>query len=110
MSKTIERQLLELMKKYDGRPCNWKITLYSDLKNKLSIPDEEAGELIEEYFNLFNIEPTNFDFLAYYPNEGSFLWPNFLIPKAIRPTGKKPKPLTVKMLIKSAKAGRWLYD
>ncbi|MFY0403706.1 DUF1493 family protein [Pantoea dispersa] len=36
--------------------------------------------------------------------------PNFLRPKSQRILDQAPKPLTLQMLIESAKAGRWLYD
>lgn len=69
----------------------------------------EAGdEIMNEYFELFNVDNNEFDFLAYWPYEKG-LWPNFLRPKSYKIPDVEPKPLTIHMLVESAKAGRWLY-
>ncbi len=110
MQNSISRSVLELIKRQDGRPCKKKITLYTELYRDMGIVQDEASDFFNAYFDKFPIKSDNFDFLKYFPNEGDWLIPNRFLPKSIRPTGQKPAPLTIRMLLKSAKAGRWLYD
>lgn len=110
MQKSISRSVLELIKRQDGRPCKKKITLYTELYRDMGMVQDEASDFFNAYFDKFPIESGNFDFLKYFPNKGDWLIPNIFLPKSIRPTGQKPAPLTIRMLLKSAKAGRWLYD
>ncbi|WP_416260123.1 DUF1493 family protein [Gibbsiella quercinecans] len=56
----------------------------------------------------FNVDPADFDFIKYWPYEKGLL-PNFLRPKTQRIEYIEPEPLTIRMLIESAIAGRWLY-
>ncbi|MBP2198595.1 DUF1493 family protein [Pantoea cypripedii] len=70
----------------------------------------EAGdEIMKDYFQRFNVDSSNFNFLAYWPYEKGML-PNFFRPKSQKITQVEPKSLTIHMLIDSAKAGRWLFD
>ncbi|GAA3583759.1 DUF1493 family protein [Gibbsiella greigii] len=69
---------------------------------------ESGHEIMTDYFQRFNVDPTDFDFLKYWPHEKGLL-PNFLRPKTQRIENIEPEPLTIRMLIESAIAGRWLY-
>ncbi|EPT7031957.1 DUF1493 family protein [Cronobacter malonaticus] len=69
---------------------------------------ETGDEIMQDYFNRFSVDDTSFDFLRYWPPETG-IWPNCLRPRALRVELKDPEPLTISMLIESAKAGRWLY-
>ncbi|WON78427.1 DUF1493 family protein [Serratia sp. UGAL515B_01] len=70
----------------------------------------EAGdETMKDYFDKFSVNADNFNFLRYWPYEKGII-PNFLRPKSMRITKQEPEPLTIRMLVESAKAGRWLYD
>lgn len=70
---------------------------------------ETGDEIMQDYFQRFDVDNRGFDFLTYWPYEKGFL-PNFLRPKSQRILDQAPKQLTLQMLIESAKAGRWLYD
>ncbi|URQ61665.1 DUF1493 family protein [Pantoea alhagi] len=50
-----------------------------------------AGDLLEEFAKQFGIEPKEIDFEYYFPDYGD-----------------AQAPLTIQLLINSAKAGRWL--
>ncbi len=76
---------------------------------KVVLP-EDAENFLEEYFKTFKIDVTGFKFHRYFPNEGVWFLPNAILPKYMRTDKHKPEPLTVAMLIESARAGRWLYD
>ena len=69
---------------------------------------ETGDEIMNDYFQRFNVESSGFDFIAYWPYEKGFL-PNFLRPKSQKIPDVEPKPLTIFMLVESAKAGRWLF-
>ncbi|AXF75676.1 DUF1493 family protein [Erwinia tracheiphila] len=69
---------------------------------------EIGGDIMEEYFAHFDVDNSNFAFLKYWPISKGFI-PNFIRPKSMRVEEKNAEPLTIAMLIESAKAGRWLY-
>lgn len=109
----IKDQVIDFVEQYNLPVLFFKrkpITIKTDLRNDMRMMWEDAEELMEDYFKQFNVDPANYSLINYFPNEGSFLIPNFLLPKDARPTNKPPMPLTVNMLIESAKSGRWLYD
>jgi Protein of unknown function (DUF1493) len=70
---------------------------------------ETGEEIMDDYFKTFNVNSENFDLLKYWPDEPGWI-PHFLLPKSMRIKYVEPEPLTIGMLIESAKAGRWLYD
>lgn len=111
---SIEQDIIDLVIKYNGISIltfkRYKITLDTDLNIAFKMAPEDASELIEQYFDNFSVAPENFNLMTYFPIVGSFLTPSFLLPKKLRPIGTQAKPLTVRMLVESAKAGRWLYD
>ncbi|ELY4156531.1 DUF1493 family protein [Cronobacter turicensis] len=69
---------------------------------------ETGDEIMKDYFNRFPVDDSGFDFFRYWPPETG-MWPHCLRPRALRVEIKAPEPLTISMLIESAKAGRWLY-
>lgn len=71
---------------------------------------EDGEDILVEYFDKFHVDKGNFSFIKYWPNEGVFMLLNFLRSKDKKRKWTEPKPLTLKMLAESAKAGRWLYD
>jgi hypothetical protein len=71
---------------------------------------EDGEDILVEYFAKFHVDQGNFIFTKYWPNEGVFMLLNFLRSKDKKRKWTEPKPLTLKMLAESAKAGRWLYD
>ncbi|EXU75260.1 DUF1493 family protein [Erwinia mallotivora] len=70
---------------------------------------ETGDEIMNDYFSRFNVDKGAFNFLSYWPLEKGFV-PNFLRPASLRVPEVEPEPLTMRMLIESSKAGRWLYD
>jgi len=84
----------------------WPVSLDTSLTTGDYIWASETGaEIMSEYFMRFNVDPGNFDFYRYWPEETFILY-------ALFTSGKddEPEPLTLRMLAESAKAGKWLYD
>ncbi|WP_235501146.1 DUF1493 family protein [Tatumella sp. UCD-D_suzukii] len=71
---------------------------------------EDAEDILVEYFEKFKVERRNFSFIKYWPNEETFMPLNFLRKKENRFHYVEPQPLTIEMLVASAKAGYWIYD
>ncbi|AHG21484.1 hypothetical protein Z042_19115 [Chania multitudinisentens RB-25] len=73
---------------------------------------EDGLEIMEEYFELFKVDITGFNFMKYWPQEISIISAllSLLKPRSKCNKNQEPEPLTIRMLIESAKAGRWLYD
>ncbi|MFT4270838.1 MAG: DUF1493 family protein [Pantoea sp.] len=64
---------------------------------------EDVDEMLAEYFEHFHVDQAGFEFEHYFPwKTKSFFSRN--------PVNLDKKPLTIRMLIESANAGRWLYD
>ncbi|MGC0930604.1 DUF1493 family protein [Pantoea agglomerans] len=70
---------------------------------------EEAFDFFEEYAELFNVDMKRFYFRLYFPATVIPFLPNAILPKYLRTDHHQPEPLTVQMLIDSAKAREWLY-
>ncbi len=70
---------------------------------------ETGDDIMNDYFARFSVDSTSFNFLSYWPYEKGLV-PNFLRPKSQKVPDVEPKPLTIRMLAESAKAGKWLYD
>lgn len=75
---------------------------------KVVLP-EDASDFLEEYAETFGIDLSGFEFNHYFPNPGIWFLPNAILPRHMRTDHHEPAELTVKMLIASAEAGRWLY-
>ncbi|WP_411754147.1 DUF1493 family protein [Serratia sp. (in: enterobacteria)] len=65
---------------------------------------EELEEMLVDLFTRYEISHDNFDLDEYFEPE----WPVWLWWKKLQ--RKVYKPLTVNMIIESAKAGKWLYQ
>lgn len=91
----IERAVFELVEQYNGRSLftfeRFKLTHETDLNEDFRMDPIDAYELLEKYVERFNIEPTDIKFEQYFPEDF-----------------RKPHdPLTIQLLIDSAKAGYW---
>jgi len=64
---------------------------------------DDIDEMLEKYFIRFDVERGSFSPGNYFPWKTH----SFLSRKA---ASAEKKPLTIQMLIESAKAGRWLYE
>ncbi|AIR61366.1 DUF1493 family protein [Cedecea neteri] len=71
---------------------------------------EDAEEILEDYFTHFNVNKEGFSFIKHWPNEEVFLPLNFLRSKEKKWKWIEPEPLTLRMLVESAKAGYWIYN
>lgn len=93
----IEKAVFALVEEYNGYWLwlfkRYPLTRDTDLHKDFRMAPEDAYELLERYTERFNINPKDIYFDKYYPV-----------------SRKNPRsPLTIGMLIESAKAGRWLY-
>lgn len=96
---TIEQRIYALLQPYCGR--SWKTLRIAQPDNDtalnqrkgMNIDPQDAEELLMSIFTEFNLNHQDLNFSVYYPENR-----------------KDEKPLTINMLIESAKAGRWLYD
>lgn len=108
MVNDIEQRVYELIRPYAGTYLfNMKkveLTPEMDLDTDLSIDELEVEDLMNEFFDKFNVERCNFRIETYFPDI-PFSWNPF------KKTEPVPVPdFTIGMLIESAKAGKWLYD
>lgn len=88
----------------------WEMSENASLStgDRTALP-EDATEFLEEYAEEFGVDMSSFKFNRYFPNEGIRFLPNAILPRYLRTEHHEPEPLTVSMLIESAKAGRWLF-
>lgn len=101
-----EDQVRELINKYFwGMDDNCSLSTGRDC-----VLPEDASDFFKEYFSELNIDSDNFKFNKYFPNEGIWFLPNAILPDYLKTDHHQASPLTVQMLMESAKAGRWLYD
>lgn len=108
MVNDIEQRVYELIRPYAGTYLfNMKkveLTPEMDLDTDLSIDELEVEDLMNEFFDKFNVERGNFSIETYFPDT-PLSWNPF------KKTEPVPVPdFTIGMLIESAKAGKWLYD
>lgn len=108
MVETIVQRVYMLVRPYAGTYLfNLKTVMLmpeTDLDTDLGIDELEAEDLMNDFFTQFNVERGSFRIETYYP-PGTF---------SLNPFAKKtliPVPdFTIRMLVESAKAGRWLFD
>lgn len=108
VEESIEQRIYELVRPYAGTYLfNLKkveLTPDTDLDTDLSIDELEVEDLMNSFFDKFDVTRGNFILQTYYPYE----------PFLLNPFKKSPPipvpDFTLRMLIESAKAGRWLYD
>ncbi|WP_175760989.1 DUF1493 family protein [Burkholderia ambifaria] len=107
----LEKRVVEFLRKKSGFSVSFmvdEITENTDLDLDLNFDDCEVEELMREYSVEFNVDMSRFDIKKYYPEDDSSFF------DLINPFKKKVihrvPDLNVRMLIASAKAGRWLYD
>lgn len=97
MVDTIEKRVYELIEPWNG--LTWsslKVTPLAgetSLNHSMNMDPIEAADLLLEIFEEFGLNFNELNFQAYFAKHR-----------------RDEKPLTINMLIDSAKAGRWLYD
>ncbi|HEY4469235.1 MAG TPA: DUF1493 family protein [Klebsiella sp.] len=107
MVNNVEQRVYELVRPYAGMYLfkfkQVELTRETDLDTDLSLDELEAGELMDKFFDEFQVERGNFKIETYYSD----------VPVSWNPFKKtEPAPVpdfNIGMLIESAKAGRWLY-
>lgn len=101
----IEREILSFIKKNYSRKkfLFWgainSVSLETDIREDLKVLYEDAADLFTYFFYHWKVEFNDFSLDRYFSPEylGS-------------PPPKKPlEPITINMLVESAKAGQWLY-
>lgn len=68
---------------------------------------DELPYAIEDFGDKYNVDVSVIDFEAYYPWEREAIYRKWFTKEPIKQVSK---PLTVRMLAESARAGHWLYD
>lgn len=75
------------------------VTLDTRLREDLKIGWDDGDDAINTYLAIWHVDPAGMEFTHYFA-------PEFFGSKV----PEQPlKPLTIRMLVESAKAGRWLY-
>lgn len=71
---------------------------------------EDGLEIMEEYFELFNVDSSGFNFMRYWPQgvgvTSAVL--GWLCPRSKKIKYREPEALTIAMMMESARVGRWL--
>ncbi|CCJ75223.1 DUF1493 family protein [Cronobacter muytjensii] len=108
-SDSLEARVYTLVRKHHGFYLFGKpeLTEQTDLDVDLQLDDDDALELMEDFFTTFRVARGNFSITTYYP-------PDPPLSVMLNPFRKNEIPqvpfFTIGMLIESARAGRWLYD
>ncbi|MFW0700180.1 DUF1493 family protein [Pantoea sp. R13S299] len=63
---------------------------------------DDIAEMAKKFFDDFDVQPAGFNPGAYFPWKTSSLFSRV-------PVKQNKKPLTIRMFIESARAGRWLF-
>ncbi|MCL9650144.1 DUF1493 family protein [Pantoea agglomerans] len=96
VNEDIEKAVFALVEDYNGRSLftlrRYKLERDTDLNNDFRMDPLDAYELLERYAERFGINPETITFAEYFPED-------FNAPH---------DPLTIRLLIESAQAGRWL--
>ncbi|WP_380184013.1 DUF1493 family protein [Kalamiella sp. sgz302252] len=96
VTEDIEKAVFSLLEDHNGRSLftfrRYKLELDTDLNNDFRIDPLDAYELLERYADKFCIDPGTITFAKYFPED-------FTVPH---------DPLTIRLLVESAQAGRWL--
>ncbi|WP_175836635.1 DUF1493 family protein [Burkholderia anthina] len=107
----VDGRVIDFVKKKAGfsvTPRDAGITENTDLDVDLDFDAAEVEQVMREYSEEFNVDMSGFDIKKYYPEDDvSFL--DLLNPFRKKVVHQVPD-LNVRMLIASAKAGRWLYS
>jgi len=96
VSEDIEKAVFSLVEDYNGRSLftlkRYKLELDTDLNNDFRMDPIDGYELVERYADSFGINPGTITFNEYFPED-------FSLPH---------DPITIRLLVESAKAGCWL--
>lgn len=106
---SVEERIYELVRAHDGFYLfkRMELTPATDFDSDLRLEDDEALDLMDDFFLKFNVDRGNFSIETYYPPEPPLNGFFDLFRKRDIP---QVPDFNINMLIESAKAGRWLYD
>jgi hypothetical protein len=71
---------------------------------------EDVYDLVDKYADVFGVDCSCINWRRYFPIHILPFLPNRILPERLRSDRHQPEPFTVKMLVESAKAGRWLFN
>ncbi|CNI29091.1 MULTISPECIES: DUF1493 family protein [Yersinia] len=91
------------------RCCQLQIDSSLSTGEHQTVP-EDIYELMDKYSEKFNVDCSKIYWRRYFPQVVFPFLPNSILHERLKSDRHKPEPLTVHMLIESAKASRWLYD
>jgi len=106
----IDRRVIDFVRRKSGFDLfsgGRGITENTDLDVDLGLDADEVEEMMKVYLEEFNVDISGFDIKKYYPEDDSSLR-DLINPFKKRDVHRVPD-LNVRMLIVSAKAGRWLF-
>lgn len=96
VNEDIEKAVFALVEDYNGRSIftfrRYNLEPDTDLNNDFRMDPLDAYELLERYAVISGIDPASITFNRYFPEDFS----------------GTHDPLTIRLLVESAKAGRWL--
>lgn len=103
-----EEDILEFVRK--ELHCN-RLNIDSSLSTGEHLTvQEDVYELIDKYVDLFGVDCSDIKWRRYFPVKILPFLPNYFLPALLQSDRHKPAPFTIRMLVESANAGRWLYD
>lgn len=100
MVDLVEKRVYEIVSPFNGR--SWRtfkippLTGSTSLNIDMKIDEEEAYMMLNELFEEFGMDIDDLNFFAYFPKSLDYR--------------EMDKPLTMDMLVESAKARKWIYD
>lgn len=109
MVDDLEQRIYALARRYNGvylfnnEKKQRLLTSETDFDTDMHLDVGEAEDLMEDFFNEFQVDRGSFNIETYYPDV-PISWNPFR-----KSTPVQVPDFTIGMLIESAKAGRWLY-
>ncbi|RAR65434.1 uncharacterized protein DUF1493 [Pantoea ananatis] len=92
----IEKAVFDIVESYNGRSIftlkRFQLKHDTDLNEDFRMDPLDAYDLLEEFTEKFSINPSEINFKRYFPDDN----------------GKAEQPLTIQLLIDSARAGQWI--
>jgi len=91
-----QARVMTLVQPWNGRSLLFRkktLTPEMSLNLDMKLDPEDAAECLQNVFDVFGMDSDQVNFSLYYPENP-----------------REAIPLTVGMLIESARAGRWFYD
>lgn len=108
MAEDIQQQVIALIDAFNASGRLKKgvaITPETEINTALNLSFSDSNTLMRRYFDTFGVDSGNYNHELYFqPPTNTGRW---FSPSACK---EHPRPLCVSMLVRSARAKRWLYD